>query len=634
MKNNSWKKTRQRKYGFAECSASLFFICLCGMFFTSCKEIKSPEPAPFIGKILPPQNREFRWSNGKMPKSFDPAKATAAPETDIVRAVYEGLTELDPKTLKPVPAVAEKWSASEDFKTWTFQLRRDAKWSNGKLVTAEDFVRSWKRLTEMGEKVSRRDLLKNIVGMNTEDVLPVFADESSSPANNNKEVSSQTNINTSTNTNINNVNTVINSPFMPIKNSNVYIAVERKEVKPSAKFGVEAVDDFNLKVSLIHPDKDFPSLVVHPIFRPVYGDGKDLATLNPNIVTNGAFRPVETEKNIVIEPSENYRNREQIKIERIRFVPTDTAESALAAYQAGEIDAVTNADLQPLALKLLTPFKEEFRQIKHGALNFYEFNRNNKPFDDLRVRQALASAIERERLTDGETEGSTEPALGFLPFDEKEKISESAEQAKKLLADAGFPEGRNFPTIRLMINRNDLQKRIARAVAKMWKNVLNIETEVIVKDQADFENALKNGEFDMVRRGVLFPTNNETANMLTIFDSPKTEINVTDENNSSEAQNHSNLKETKNKTETQKLTKPEELKTVQIASPDEKNLILTEAEAIEKMPAIPLYFPTSYALVKPYIKGFEMNELDAPLLKTVTIDESWQAPKSEQTEIK
>src|SRR5215218_6253694 len=114
-------------------------------FLSGCSEIRSPKPEPFIGQPAAPRKQEFRWSNGKMPKSFDPARASASPETDIVRALYEGLTDLDPKNLKPVPAISTKWTASEDFKSWTFQLRSDAKWSNGESVTAQDFVRSWKR---------------------------------------------------------------------------------------------------------------------------------------------------------------------------------------------------------------------------------------------------------------------------------------------------------------------------------------------------------------------------------------------------------------------------------------------------------------------------------------------------------
>ena len=103
-----------------------------------------------------------------MPKSIDPARAAAAPETDIVRAIFEGLTEIDAKTLNAIPAVAEKWSASDDKRVWTFQLRKDARWSNGKHVTADDFVLSWKRLASLGDITAHRELIQNIVGLKAE----------------------------------------------------------------------------------------------------------------------------------------------------------------------------------------------------------------------------------------------------------------------------------------------------------------------------------------------------------------------------------------------------------------------------------------------------------------------------------
>src|SRR5438445_2734129 len=135
------------------------------VFLSGCNQIGRPNVEPFYAESTPPKAQEFRWSNGKMPKSFDPARAAAAPETDIVRAIFEGLTEIDPKTLKETPAAAEKWTSSDDLRTWTFTLRKDARWSNGKRVTADDFVISWKRLVDLGDKAAHPELFRNIVGM-------------------------------------------------------------------------------------------------------------------------------------------------------------------------------------------------------------------------------------------------------------------------------------------------------------------------------------------------------------------------------------------------------------------------------------------------------------------------------------
>ena len=140
-------------------------VCLVAILFcAACNELDKPKTEPYYSGTTPPRKQEFRWSNGKLPKTLDPARATAPPETDLVRAVFEGLTEIDSKTLKEKPAVAQSWTTSEDLRTWTFRIRPNARWSNDKPVTADDFVRSWKRLGELGDALVQRDLLKNIVG--------------------------------------------------------------------------------------------------------------------------------------------------------------------------------------------------------------------------------------------------------------------------------------------------------------------------------------------------------------------------------------------------------------------------------------------------------------------------------------
>ena len=139
-------------------TVALFLLLL---IMSGCDAVEQPKTTPYYAEPAPPKVAEFRWSNGKLPKSLDPAFAAAAPETDIVRAIYEGLTEIDPKTLEPRPGVAEKWSSDESFTNWTFQLRANAKWTNGSAVTARDFERSWQRLAAMGDAAAHPELLSN-----------------------------------------------------------------------------------------------------------------------------------------------------------------------------------------------------------------------------------------------------------------------------------------------------------------------------------------------------------------------------------------------------------------------------------------------------------------------------------------
>lgn len=625
---------------------SAFSLRLCGLllfvFLASCSELEKPKPEPFYAETTPPPIQEFRWSNGKMPKSFDPALASAPPETDVVRAVYEGLTDTDPKSLRPVPAVAERWEASEDFKTWTFHLRENAKWSNGETVTAADFVRSWKRLADLGERVSHYKLLKNIAGMRTP--------ETDSPINEEREIdlisrqSADSGAPTTmTPPNSDSATGSANSSVAGVKQK-TEATPKRKEKKAEPKFGVEAIDEYTLKISLIKPDKEFPALAAHPIFLPVYGDGDYFETgkLSADLVTNGAFRIFSIgQDGVTLDRAEHYWNRENVELQRVRFVPQESAEKALEAYRAGEVDAVTNADFQPLALKLLTPF-EDFRRTTHSAVNFYEFNRRKPPFNDRRVREAMAISIERERLTEDEMEGATEPALSFMPFnDEGAKLTQDAGKAKNILAEAGFPGGENFPVVRLVVNRNNVQQRIARLVAKMWKENLNIETEIIVKDAAEIEAVRKNGDFDVMRRGVVIPTADETANMLAIF-SPKKEVKETKNKKDAPAPENApggKAVDDKSAQEKQFSDEPqiptfetltaESGEVILVEHLDESGeAILTEEQALSELPAIPLYFPTSYSLVKPYVLGFDINTLDAPSLKDVRINNYWQRIKT------
>src|SRR5215813_15051361 len=122
------------------------------------------DSSPYYGKTVVPATQEFKWSDGGLPQIFDPAFAAAPPDTDAVRALFEGLTDYDPRTLTAVPAVATRWESSGDGRTWTFYLRDDAHWSNGEKVTAHDFVKSWERTIKIGPLAPHTELLNNIEG--------------------------------------------------------------------------------------------------------------------------------------------------------------------------------------------------------------------------------------------------------------------------------------------------------------------------------------------------------------------------------------------------------------------------------------------------------------------------------------
>jgi ABC-type oligopeptide transport system substrate-binding subunit len=529
------------KKPFSWICSLLLVLCLThtGCFSTN-------QPSTYYGKVVTPKTQEFRWSNGGLPQTFDPAFAAAPPDTDAVRALFEGLTDYDPKTLAPVPAVATRWESSHDGRVWTFYLRENARWSNGEKVTADDFVRSWERTLKIGPLAPHTELLSNIEG--------------ATPS--------------------------VSTPHI---------------------FGARAINEHVLQVTLQHADSTFPALVAHPVFRPVkVANAESTNRLESHeLISNGAFHLLATENNQVqLERAKTYWDDASVALDRVTFVNTTNPEVALAAYNAGEIDAVTNAPFEPLGLKLLTPYKD-FHRSTFGALTYYAFNTAHEPFDDVRVREALALAIDRERVSRDDLGGATEPAGKFLPeamapdkpvVDKAGLIEYDVDKARELLAEAGYPKGEGFPIIRLLINRNEPQRIVAQSIAAMWRAALNIETEIVVRNWDEYEAAMKNGEYDIVRRGIVMQSTSELVNLRMLFERDARPLP-----SASPAAEAS-------------------------PSPPPVVPVETETQALKDVKAVPIYFASSYSLVKPYVSGFDSNVLDAPSLKKTRMNTNWAQP--------
>jgi oligopeptide transport system substrate-binding protein len=532
------------KKRFSSICSLLLALCLT---HTGC--FSTAEPSTYYGKVVTPRSQEFRWSNGGLPQTFDPAFAAAPPDTDAVRALFEGLTDYDPRTLAAVPGVASRWESSNDGRVWTFYLRDNARWSNGEKVTADDFVRSWERTLRIGPLAPHTELLSNIEGA---------------------------------------------APTISAPHS----------------FGARAINDHVLQVTLQHADSSFPALVAHPVFRPVKVANAESTTRleSHELISNGAFQLSATESNRVrLERAKTYWDDASVSLDRVTFVNTTNAEDALNAYRAGEIDAVTNASFEPLALKLLTPY-QDFHRSTYGALTYYGFNTAHEPFDDVRVREALALAIDRERISRDDLGGSTEPAGKFFPeemseekpvVDKAELLEHDAGKARELLAEAGYPNGEGFPLIKLLINRNEQQRIVAQSIAAMWRSTLNIDTEIVIRNWDEYEGALKTGDYDIVRRGLVLQTTSELINLRMLF-----------ERSTAPVPNAS----------------PSPAAPAVAPAPAPTVTVETEAQAMKDLKAMPIYFASTYALVKPYVSGFDSNVLDVPNLKKTRIDTTWKQP--------
>lgn len=564
-KKSSFRRSRRLKLRVYSLTVSLLALSLVDF---GC--LSSTTPATYYGTVKVPQTQAFRWSDGGLPQTFDPAFAAAAPDTDVVRALFEGLTEYDPKTLEPVPAVARRWESTSDKKQWTFYLRDDARWSNGEKVTAADFVRSWERTIKIGPLAPHTELLDNIEGARAQSpaaTKPATAGPPSAP-------------------------------------------------EPNVRFGVEALADNILRVHLQQPDSNFPALVAHPVFRPVKVSSPDLTgRLQPgNLISNGAFKLASTENDrVLLEAATTYWDGASVTLQRVEFVNPGGAEDALAAYRDGSVDALTSAPFEPLALKILSPYKD-FRRSTFGALTYYSFNTMQPPFDDVRVREALSISIDRERVSRDDLGGATEPADKFLPEEisgtrpvvgNSELLQHDIDKARSLLAEAGYPNGEGFPVVRLLINRNDQQRVVAQAIAAMWRTALSIQTEIVIKNWEEYEATIKSGGYDVVRRGMVMQTTDELTNLRLLFES--------DSQAQAPAPQPTAI-------ERAKANGPHEAAPTAAKRTD---TIESESQALKELKSVPIYFASSYALVKPYVSGFEANVLDAPSLKNTKIDTSW-----------
>lgn len=603
MKRAGRKSNRRLARWRARVAASVLLII---SLTSSC--FLDHEVEPFYGRVNVPRSQEFRWSNGGLPQTFDPALAAAPPETDVIRAMFEGLTDYDPKTLAPVPAVAERWEPTPDNLEWTFHLRRDARWSNGEPVTAKDFVNSWKRTLKMGDSAPHVRLMANIVGARPQPLVETAATDG---------------------------NQLQAANRAPEKKETKAEAKKEKTPEPPATpapFGAEAVDDYTLRVRLVRPDANFPALVAHPVFRPVHNVDAQLPSPMQAqvIVSNGAFQFSRANREgVTLERAGSYWDAQSVSLERVQFVATQNTEAALSAYRAGDVDAVTNAGFEPLAIKLLVPYKD-FHRSTYGAITYYSFNTAQAPFDDVRVREALAITIDRDRICEDEMDGATEPARTFLPesveLAHAEKrlptLERNVTRAQGLLAAAGFPQGKGFPLLRLLINRNEQQRQVAESVAEMWRTSLGIKVEVISKPWDEYEAALRTGDYDVVRRGFVMQTMDEETNMRLMFDaSGETSATEAAAGATEKTEPSANLNANQSAPKVDEKRLPE--KSLPFVPPP----VLSEEQALRELPAIPIYFASSYQLIKPYVQGFDANLLDAPQLKRVRMDTGWQQPK-------
>lgn len=484
--------------------------------------------------------------NGSEPATLDPHKTEGTVESNILRDLFEGLVLSGPKG-EVLPGVAESWE-TKDNKHYVFHLRKDAKWSNGDPVTAHDFVFAFQRAVD-----------------------PKTA-----------------------------------SPYswyleMPtIANATDIIAGK----KPADTLGVKAADDYTFEVQLEKAIPYFVSMLSHtttyPVPKKVVEQFGDKWTQPENMVSNGAYvlKKWVVNERIELERNKNYWDNGKTVINTVVYLPIQSTNADLSRYLAGEVDLTYTTPIERFK-QLKKDYPNELKVTGLVSTYYYQFNFKHKPFDDVRVRTALSYAIDRDVIADKVMGQGQTPAYGLTPdyvdgFKpvvadwSKMTQAERDTKAKAMLKEAGFDASKPLK-LELLYNTDDNHKKVAVAVASMWKK-LGVQVSLVNQEWKTYLETKKQGQFEVARAG-WNADYNEASSML-------------------------DLMQTTHGTNDGKYSNPEYDKLMD-ESRDQvddvaRNKIYAQAEAIlaKDMPIAPIYQYVTPRMVKSYVGGYPANPLD------------------------
>jgi oligopeptide transport system substrate-binding protein len=375
--------------------------------------------------------------NNAEPESLDPAIISGIPEFRIAIGLFEGLTRLDPKTARPIPGLAQSWDISPDGCIYTFHLRTNLVWSTGGPITADDVVYSWLRAASPATASD-------------------YAEE-----------------------------------FFYLKNGEAFVT---GRIKDPALVGIRAMDKRTVRVELNHPTAFFLDLCALPVMSVVprqtiakFGDRWLMARPLPSC---GPFELAYWRPNDKVRLKKNslYWDAANTQSQIIDILPVGSPDTALNLYERGQADLVLDRTLVPGELLDVLLKRPDFHSFDYLGTYFIRFNVRKKPFDDPRVRRALALAIDKERIVKKITRAGEKPAATLVPpgtanYTPPPGLGYDPALARKLLAEAGYPEGRGFPRFEYMFNAasgggDKIHEAIAIELQQMWRDNLGIQMDL------------------------------------------------------------------------------------------------------------------------------------------------------------
>jgi oligopeptide transport system substrate-binding protein len=511
-------------------------------------------------------NREgiLHYGNGSEPQGLDPHVVTGVPENHIIRALFEGLAVKNPYTLEPEPGVAESWDISGDGRTVTFHINPEARWSNGEAMTAQDYVWSWQR--------ALNPAMGNLYAY----------------------------------------------MLYPVRNAEAFATGQLDDF---GKVGVKALDDLTLQVTLnertpyfIQLMDHYSTFALHRATIEKFGKATDRFTRwtrVENIVSNGAFRLKEWKLNrrIVVEKSDTYWDRDNVKLNGVVFYPTENIVSEERMFRVGQLHYTQSIPLDKIPVYRAME-NSPYVQAPYLGTYYFLINTTRPPVDDVRVRQALSMAVDRDKLNRTVLQGSNFPAYSITPPDTlgyypPTLFGYDVEKARALLADAGYPNGEGFPPLELTYNTSESHRKIAVALQQMWKDALNIRVTLSNQEWKVYLDSVTQMDFQIARRGWIGDYV-DPNNFLDLF--------ITGGGN-----NNTGFSDPRYDEMILRLAPQAETR-------EERYAIFYEAETIlmEQMPIIPIYTYTSKHLIHPSVKGLPSNLMDSLNLKYVWLDADWE----------
>ena len=408
------------------------------------------------------------------PMSIDPALNSAVDGAIMCNHMFEGLVKwVDDGNGNAVtaPGQAESWEKTENDDgtvTYTLTLRDGIKWSDGQDVTAGDFVYSWQRLANPETAADYCYMIDMVQGYDT------VADGSAEPDT----------------------------------------------------LGIKALDDKTLQIDLSYDCPYFEEIMAFPATFPVRQDiveeNDDWTYDVDSYISNGPYKMKEWSHNayILMEKNENYYDYENLGPDTIKFALLDDNNAMLKGYNNGELDFIENL-----------PIDEIPTYLADGQLNIADylgtyyvcFNTEDETFSDPNIRKAFSLVIDRNYIVENVSQAGEVPADGYVPsgvYDaagagsddfrtvggsyysiSDEDYEKNCEEARQLLADAGYPNGEGFPTVEYLYNTSDNHKKIGEALQNMWQEQLGVTVKLNNQDWNVFLENRKQGNFQIARNG-------------------------------------------------------------------------------------------------------------------------------------